>query len=131
MKKTYKDLIEEAEAQIETWSVDDAKARKDDPKVKFVDLRDIRELHRVGKIPDAFHAPRGMLEFWVCSESPYHKEFFADEDATYVLYCQSGWRSALAAKAVQELGLTNVCHIGGGFGAWTESEGEVEAVEKK
>lgn len=131
VKKTYKDLIEEAEAQIETWSVDDAKARKSDPNVKFVDLRDIRELHRVGKIPDAFHAPRGMLEFWVCPESPYHKDFFADEDATYVLYCQSGWRSALAAKAVQELGLTNVCHIGGGFGAWTESGGEVEAVEKK
>ncbi len=72
-----------------------------------------------------------MLEFWVCPESPYHKDFFADEDATYVLYCQSGWRSALAAKAVRELGLDNVCHIGGGFGAWTESGGEVENIEKK
>ena len=72
-----------------------------------------------------------MLEFWVCPESPYHKEFFADTSSTYVFYCQSGWRSALAAKAVKELGMENVSHIGGGFSAWLEADGEVETVEKK
>lgn len=130
-RKTYRDLIDEAEAQIETWTVDRAKEHHKNKNIKFVDLRDIRELYRTGKIAEAFHAPRGMLEFWVCPESPYHKDFFADADSTYVLYCQSGWRSALAAKAIKELGMENVSHIEGGFSAWTEAGGEVEPVEKK
>ncbi len=129
--KTYKDLIEEAEAQIETWTAEQAKANHGKENIKFIDLRDIRELYRTGKIATAFHAPRGMLEFWVCPESPYHKDFFADASSTYVFYCQSGWRSALAAKAVKELGMENVSHIGGGFSAWLEADGEVETVEKK
>ena len=89
----------------------------------FVDLRDVRELEREGMIPDAFHAPRGMLEFRVDPESPYHKDIFAS-GREFVFYCQSGWRSALAA-AVQEMGMSPVNHIGEGFRAWKEKGGPV------
>jgi rhodanese-related sulfurtransferase len=96
----------------------------------FVDLRDVRELDHEGMVPDAFHAPRGMIEFWVDPESPYHKDIFAS-GKTFVFYCRSGWRSALSTKTVQDMGLDNVCHIGGGFGAWMEAEGPVVERPKK
>ena len=93
----------------------------------FVDLRDPRELQREGKIPNAFHAPRGMLEFWVDPSSPYHKEVFAS-GKKIVFYCQSGWRSALSTKTVQDMGLENVCHIGDGYRGWKDSGAATEEV---
>jgi rhodanese-related sulfurtransferase len=98
--------------------------------VQFIDIRDVRELERDGVIPGAFHAPRGMLEFWACEESPYHKPVFA-QDKQLVLFCAAGWRSALATKTLQDMGLERVAHIDGGFGAWKASGAPVaEKAEK-
>lgn len=130
MKKGFKRLLEEANAKIETIPTGDALKLAGDDTVVLVDLRDIRELWREGKIPGAVHAPRGMLEFWVDPESPYYRDVFG-QDKKYVLYCQSGWRSALAARELQEMGLTPIAHIEGGFHAWKDAGGAVEKVEQK
>jgi rhodanese-related sulfurtransferase len=130
MKVGYKKLIEEAEKNIETLSVEDVAGLLDDEAVTIVDIRDIRELQREGKLPGAIHAPRGMLEFWVDPDSPYHRELFS-EDKKFVFYCASAWRSALATQTVQQMGMNNVCHMGGGFTAWKEAEQPIEPVEKK
>jgi rhodanese-related sulfurtransferase len=124
MKKGYKALVDEATAKIRTLTTEEARKVYGDPNVVFVDLRDVRELEREGMIPGAFHAPRGMLEFWVDPESPYHKDIFAS-GKEFVFYCQSGWRSALAAAAVQEMGLASVAHIDGGFRVWKDKGGAV------
>ncbi len=129
MNVGYRQLIEDAEREIETLTPADVLALGNDPDVVLVDLRDIRELQREGKVPNAFHAPRGMLEFWVDPDSPYHKDIFSS-GKRFVFYCQSGWRSALATQAVQRMGLPRVAHIGGGFTAWKAAGGEVEAVER-
>jgi rhodanese-related sulfurtransferase len=121
----YKDLVEDAEKRIETISAEAALSRSGADDVVFVDLRDVRELEREGKIPGAFHCPRGMLEFWIDPECPYHKPIFG-EDKTFVFYCNLGWRSALAADVAQQMGLERVCHIGGGFDAWKQAGGAVE-----
>jgi rhodanese-related sulfurtransferase len=117
LKKGIKELVAEANAEVETVSAGDALKLKDDPNVLFVDIRDIRELDRDGRIPGAMHAPRGMLEFWVDPESPYHKPVFAS-GKRFVLYCASGWRSALATQQLQRMGLAPVSHLEGGFTAW-------------
>ena len=130
MKVGYKKLIEDAEKNIKTISVDEVAGLLDDDNVTIVDLRDIRELQREGKLPGAVHAPRGMLEFWVDPESPYHRELFS-EDKKFVFYCASAWRSALATQAVQLMGMNNVSQMGGGFTAWKEAEHPIESVEKK
>ncbi len=122
--KGFKALLREANAQITTISVVEAKKLLSDPGVVFVDLRDPRELDREGWIPGTFHCPRGMLEFWIDPESPYAKPIF-QEDKRFIFFCAGGWRSALAAKAAQEMGLKPVAHIAGGFGAWRESEGPI------
>jgi len=83
----------------------------------LIDIRDIRELQREGSVDGAFHAPRGMLEFWADPQSPYHKEIFA-ESKNLILFCASSWRSALAAKTLQDMGMTNVFDLEGGFSAW-------------
>ncbi len=128
--KGIKELCAEAEAQIETLEVAEAIALHGDPDVQIVDIRDIRELWREGAVPGAFHAPRGMLEFWVDPESPYHKEIFAS-GKKFVFFCAGGMRSALAALAVRNMGLAPVAHIGGGFAAWREAGGPVEEKERK
>lgn len=128
MKKTVKEMVAEANSRIETISVAQAQAMLEDENVQFVDIRDIRELYKGGTIPGAMHAPRGMLEFWVDTESPYHKTEFA-EDKKFVFFCASAWRSALATDIVRSMGLENVCHIDGGFGAWRDAGGKI--VEKK
>ena len=127
LKKGFKDLVAEAEAEIETISVEDAKALVDDENTVIVDLRDIRELWNSGTIPGSVHAPRGMLEFWVDPESPYHREVFA-QDKTYVLYCAGALRSALAALTLQQMGLPKVCQIAGGFAAWKAAELPIDPV---
>ena len=123
--KGFKALVAEANAKIETIPTEAAKALVGKDDVVLVDLRDPRELDREGKIPGAFHCPRGMLEFWIDPESPYHKPVFA-EDKKFVFFCGGGWRSALAAAAAQEMGLKPVAHIEGGFGAWKKAGGAVE-----
>ncbi len=118
--KGYKQLMAEAREKIRTLTLVEAEALLDDPNVVFVDIRDVRELEREGIIPGSFHAPRGMLEFWVDPESPYYKDIFGS-GKEFVLYCQSAWRSSLAAAALHDMGLTNVSHIEGGFRAWKEA----------
>ena len=130
MKKGYKALLAEAEAEVETMAVEQAISLHGDPGVVFVDLRDPRELQREGRIPGAFSCPRGMLEFWVDPDSPYAKPVFA-EPKRFVFFCAAGWRSALATKTVQDMGLENVAHVAGGFGAWKAAGGPVEAPEPR
>ena len=130
IKKGVKELVADAEAVIETISAETAIEIAQQDNVELIDIRDIRELQREGTVPGAQHAPRGMPEFWVDPDSPYHKPLFASGKKS-VLYCASGWRSALATRALQEMGLEPVCHIGGGFTAWKKAGGPVEAVEKK
>lgn len=130
MTKGVAELCAEAEAEIETWTVEQAQQRLEDADVVFVDLRDPRELWREGTIPGALHAPRGMLEFWVDPESPYAKQQF-QSGQRFVFFCGGGMRSALATKAVQDMGLAPVCHIAGGFTAWTEAGAPVEQREPK
>lgn len=122
MTKSTKELVADASKEIETVSVERARLMIDDPKNTFVDIRDIRELQAEGTIPGAYHMPRGMTEFWVDPESPYYKKIFSS-DNKFVFYCKSGWRSALATKAAQEVGLKNVCHIDGGYTAWVDAGG--------
>ena len=120
MKKTAKSLVDEAMVQVTTYTVEQARALHGHPGVQFVDIRDVRELEHEGVIPGAVHAPRGMLEFWVDPESPYHRDVFA-QDKEYVLFCAAGWRSALATKTLMDMGLERVAHVGGGFKAWKEA----------
>lgn len=127
ISKGYKALLAEANAMVETVPAAEAVKLVGRDDVVLVDLRDPRELEREGKVPGSFHCPRGMLEFWIDPESPYHKPVFA-EDKTFVFFCAGGWRSALAARTAREMGLKPVAHIGGGFSAWKEAGGPVEAV---
>ncbi len=122
----FRALVDAAEREIETLSVEDAIALHGRGDVVFVDVRDPRELEREGRVPSAFHCPRGMLEFWVDPQSPYHKPIFAD-DKRFVFFCAGGWRSALAAQTAHRMGLKPVAHIKGGFGAWRNTSGPVEA----
>ena len=130
LKKTIFDLVAEANAEIEAISAEQAVGLREDPNVVLVDLRDVRELARDGRIPGAFHAPRGMLEFWVDPASPYYKDIFGS-GRRFVFFCAGGLRSALATQQVQRMGLEPVCHIEGGFKAWKEAGGPVEMPEKK
>ena len=116
--KGFQALVDEAMAQVTTLSVAEVQARVADPAVQIVDIRDPRELERDGTVPGALLAPRGMLEFWVDPASPYFKPVFADESKKFILFCGAGWRSALATKTLQDMGMTNVAHIDGGFAAW-------------
>ena len=113
-------LVAEADAAIETVTVAAALERQQAGAL-IVDLRDIRERAREGFIPGSFHAPRGMIEFWVDPGSPYFKEVFGQE-REFIFHCASGWRSALATKAVRDMGLAPVSHVGGGFTAWKKAE---------
>ena len=130
IKKGYKQLVAEANAEIVTLSVDDAIKHHGRDDVVFVDIRDPRELERDGKVPGAFSCTRGMLEFWIDPESPYAKPIF-QEDKKFVFFCAGGLRSALAAKTAQEMGLENVSHIEGGFGAWKKAGGPIDAPKPK
>ena len=126
----FRALVDAAEREIETLSVKDAIALLGRDDVVFVDLRDPRELEREGRMPGAFHCPRGMLEFWIDPESPYHKAIFG-EDKRFVFFCAGGWRSALAAQTAQRMGLRPVAHIKGGFGEWRKAGGPIEPPSAK
>ena len=126
----FRALVDAAEREIETISVDDARALHGRDDVVFVDLRDIRELEREGRLPGAFHCTRGMLEFWIDPDSPYYKPVFG-EDKRFVFFCAGGWRSALAAQTAHRMGLKPVAHIKGGFGEWKKAGGPVEMRAEK
>ena len=125
LKKGIKHLVEEAMAEIETMSTEEAIKRYRDDDVLLVDIREVRELEADGMVPAAVHAPRGMIEFWVDPDSSYHKEVFNQPNKTFVLYCRSSWRSALATKALKDMGMDNVCHFAGGFMAWKVANGPI------
>ena len=128
--KGYQQLVAEAMAEVTTYSVAEVQARLNDAHVQVVDIRDIRELND-GTVLGALHAPRGMLEFWVDPASPYHKPIFADECKEFILFCGAGWRSALAAKALQDMGMTNVAHIDGGWADWVKQGAPTETLEQQ
>jgi rhodanese-related sulfurtransferase len=125
-----KPMLDEANAQIETMSAADviAASKRDD--VVIVDIRDPREIERDGRIPGAFACTRGMLEFWIDPQSPYAKPVF-QEDKKFIFHCAGGLRSALAAKTAHDMGLKPVAHLGGGFAAWREAGGPVQAFTPK
>lgn len=129
--KGFRALVDEATAQITTYTVVQVQERLQaaDPRLQVVDIRDPRELEREGTVPGALLAPRGMLEFWVDPESPYFKPVFGDESKEFVLFCGAGWRSALAVKALQDMGMTNVAHFDGGFAAWLKAGAPTETLE--
>jgi len=126
----YRQLVAEAEKEIETIGVREALELLGGEDAIFVDLRDVRELWREGFIPGAFHCPRGMLEFWIDPDCIYYKDIFAC-GKKFVFYCNLGWRSALAAQVSQQMGLTPVAHLGGGFEAWKAAGGAVARKEQK
>ena len=125
---TSKTMVETARAQIKEHTAAEMLALVKDPNVVMVDIRDPRELERDGRIPGAFHATRGMLEFWIDPTSPYYKPVFG-EDKQFVFFCAGGMRSVLAAKTAQDMGLKPVAHMIGGFGAWKAAGGAVETGE--
>jgi rhodanese-related sulfurtransferase len=130
MKKGFRALVDEAMAQVKTYSVAQAIERAKDPNVLLVDVRDIRELEREGVIPGALHAPRGMIEFWVDPDSPYFRDAFGS-GKEFIFFCAAGWRSALTTKTVMDMGLEPVAHIEGGFGAWKAANAPVAPLAKK
>lgn len=130
LKKGFKKLLAEANIEIQTYTPEEAIGLIGQPDLLFVDLRDPRELDREGRLPGAFPCTRGMLEFWIDPESPYHKPVFA-EPKRFVFFCAGGWRSALAAKTAGDMGLEQVSHIEGGFSAWKKAGGPIEAPKPK
>lgn len=129
LSKTSAEMVAEAKARIEEIETADLIAMVDDPEVVIVDIRDVRERQKSGFIPGSVHAPRGMLEFWIDSESPYFKEIFA-EDKKFVFHCASGWRSALAVATLQDMGF-DAAHLREGFSSWQKQDGPIEFPEKK
>ena len=130
LKKGFRELVAQAEQEIESLTPDEVDRRIGGDGVVLIDLRDIRELNREGRIPGSVHIPRGMLEFWIDPDSPYYRDFF-DAATEIIFYCNKGWRSALATQTVQNMGAEQVCHMSGGFEKWVEEIGRVEPVEKK
>ena len=129
-RKGFRQMVDEAKSRIKTISLEEAKTRLGQDGVMFIDLRDVRELEREGMIPGAFHCPRGMLEFWIDPDSPYHKDVFAS-GKEFVFYCNGAWRSALATDVAQQMGLAPVCEMDGGFTAWKEAGYPVAERAKK
>ena len=123
--RTVIQMVSEANEQVEEISVANALKLVKHENILFIDVRDIREVAKTGRLPGARHVPRGMLEMWIDPETPYHREFFA-EDRKFIFYCASAWRSALAAKTAQDMGLTPVAHLEGGINAWIDSGGPIE-----
>jgi rhodanese-related sulfurtransferase len=132
--KGFRVLVDQAMAEVTTYTVAEVLAKaaykNADKVVQIVDIRDVREL-RNGTVTGSYHAPRCMLEFWVDPESPYHKKIWADESKEFILFCGAGWRSALAAKTLQDMGMTNVAHIEGGYEAWVNAGAPTETLEER
>lgn len=129
LKISSAQMVEAARARIEEIETSALKAMLNDPDVVVVDLRDVRERQRVGYIPGSVHAPRGMIEFWIDPDSPYYKEVFG-QNKKYVLHCASGWRSALTAATLQDMGF-KASHLREGFTGWARDGGTVELPEQR
>ena len=125
LKISAAEMVTQARAKIEEIETPDLITMMDDPNVIIVDIRDIRERQRSGYIPGSFHAPRGMIEFWIDPESPYHKDIFAQEGKKYVFHCASGWRSALTLATLLDMGF-EAAHLKEGFSTWEKQGGPVE-----
>jgi len=125
LKKSAAQMVAESRARIEEIETPDLIAMVDDPNVVIVDIRDPRERDRTGFIPGSFHAPRGMIEFWVDPDSPYYRDVFGQAGKRYVLHCASGWRSALATAALNDMGF-DASHLRDGFSDWVKQGGPVE-----
>ena len=128
VSKGYQQLVAEAEQVVTALSAEQVEARRHQPGVLLVDLRDVREVKREGKIPGALHVPRGMLEFWIDPASPYYRREF-DGAESLILYCNKGWRSALAARSLQEMGIEPVAHLLGGLENWLAEERPIDKPE--
>ena len=128
--KGVKALVEEAEAQVTTLTPEEVDQRIGEEGLMLVDLRDVRELQRDGKIPGAMHVPRGMLEFWIDPGSPYYQKKFDTVDSV-ILYCNKGSRSALAAQSLQSMGIDTVAHMAGGFDRWLQDVNRVEKLPER
>jgi rhodanese-related sulfurtransferase len=125
LKISSAQMVKAARQRIEEIESKDLIAMLGDPDVVVVDIRDIRERQRSGFIPGSFHAPRGMIEFWVDPDSPYHKQIFAQDNKTFVFHCASGWRSALTVVTLQDMGF-KASHLKEGFSTWQEHDGPIE-----
>ena len=129
LKMGFKAMLGEANAQIETVSAEQAREYVGDENILFVDVRETQEVESSGGLPGSVHVPRGLLEFIADPESPMHKSELSS-GRQLVLYCASGGRSALAAKTLQDMGLSDVCHIAGGFTAWVDVGGPTTVAEE-
>ena len=129
LKKTVKNMVTEAKSKINEIDAKEAIKLFEDENVIFIDIRDIRERQKLGFIPASFHAPRGMLEFWIDPESPYFKDIF-NTNKKYIFHCAAGWRSALAVSTLNDMGF-EASHITDGFAGWVEEKGPVEFKSKK
>lgn len=127
LTKGFRQLVAEAESQVKSLSSAEVqqKLKAQDEGLLLIDLRDVREVKREGKIPQSLHIPRGMLEFWIDPDSPYYRTEF-DQAKEIILYCNKGWRSALAAQTLQTMGVENVAHLEGGMEQWQADNGPVE-----
>jgi len=125
-RRGLRELLDEANAEIRAVSAAEAIELAQRADHLLVDLRDIRELARDGRIEGAFHCPRGMLEFWIDEDSPYRKPEFSVPGRSFVFFCAGGLRSALATKAAQDMGLRPATHVEGGFAAWAAADGPVD-----
>ena len=125
IKHSVKQMVADANKEVEEISITDARLLIGQEDVLFIDIRDIREVAKTGRIVGARHVPRGMLEMWIDPDTPYHRSFFADEKK-FIFYCAGAWRSALAAKTAQDMGLTPVAHLEGGMTAWIEAGAPIE-----
>ena len=130
LKITAAEMVSQARARIEEIETPDLIARLNDPDTVVVDIRDVRERQRLGFIPGSIHAPRGMLEFWIDPDSPYHKDIFAQEGKRYVFHCASGWRSVLSVATLQDMGF-DAAHLKEGFSTWEKHGGPIEFPPKK
>tara|TARA_Y100001933_G_scaffold179974_1_gene178431 strand:+ start:545 stop:928 length:384 start_codon:yes stop_codon:yes gene_type:complete len=120
--KSSKTLVTEALGEIKTISPDEALSMMNEDKCNLIDIRDVRELERDGRVESSNHIPRGMLEFWLDPDSPYFKDGKLDMNKEMVLFCAGGMRSALAAKTLKDMGFKKVSHIEGGFSAIKQSK---------
>ncbi len=128
LKQSVKTMVAAAREKITEYSVSEVIAMYDQDDVVIVDIRDIRERQKLGFIPGSFHAPRGMLEFWIDPDSPYFKDIFA-QDKRFILHCASGWRSALSTATLQDMGF-EAAHITEGFKGWVDAGGPVAFPDK-
>ena len=115
--KSSQTLVSEALKEVKTITTEEALKLSQENKCNLIDIRDIRDLQKEGKVENSQHIPRGMLEFWLDPESIYFKDGKLDMNKEMVLFCAGGLRSALAAKSLQDMGFKKVSHIDGGFGA--------------